>query len=168
MPHVGRVKLFSPKDGYGFIIFNGSEVFFHVSFGGRYVYTGGDEPEFVKDKFLGRTPKAGESLTFEYDTGPKGFRATRWAFLDTYEMAQADLRNHPKYRLISRSGSRDPAKLFTQGGSRTRVIWEGRNIADLVMSYPKDSYPVHDTDNSALSIEILKDGVFIPYEGDPR
>lgn len=163
----GIVKHFDGEKKFGFITFKDTEVFFHMSFGGIMACLNG-EPEFVKCG-LEREPKSGETLLFEYDKGPRGYRATKWAYPESLALAQKQVGLRQTYRLVMRKGRVSTGtRLYNPINAKYNVLWEGHDIDDLRKKFPKADYPIHDEEFEALYFKLFMDGSWTDTLTDPR
>lgn len=167
--HTGIVKIFNVKEQYGFIFHDNKDIFFHKAFGGMMACLGGDTPEFVKVK-LDRDPVPRETILFEFDQGPRGFRATKWAFPETLQIALQQIQLRPKYRFIERDGKEKISKLASGTPIKYSVLWQGQNINDLKNMFPKIDNPIYENDQRARYFQIFSEATndWVDYNGDPR
>jgi hypothetical protein len=168
----GIVKFFdvAPTKQFGFITYNGSEIFFHQSYGGVMACLGGDTPVFVKMP-VARIPKASDTLLFEMDRGNRGFRATAWAFPETLIEAQKQIEARPIYRLVERRGfAKVYGRLYRDTRPKYEVLWEGKNLTEVKSLFPKDKFPIVEEDMFARYFKVFTadKSQLLDYEGDPR
>lgn len=154
----GVVKFFlnGEKKNLGFIIADkdGQEIFFHLDRAKSFVCDGSDEPMMVD--FKESKPRRYNKIVFERHNGnPKGPSADWWGYLRTYEEASLRCRQRPLYRFIEKIGE------------TAKVRWEGKNLKDLNLIWPKKIYPLKEYVGYASFFEIFLNEEWKPCD-DPR
>lgn len=164
----GTVKHFDTEKKFGFITLKDLEVFFHMSFGGIMACLNGDKPEFVKC-VLEREPKSGETLLFDYDQGPRGFRATKWAYPESLQQALNQVGLKHTYRFIQRKGRLPTgSRLHNSLDARYTVLWQGTDLEELRTRYPKATNKLFEEEFEALYFKVHSDGAWTDTLMDPR
>lgn len=160
----GKVRVFfsEPSKLYGFIQDGNEDIFFHLHRGGRFICDGSEDPVYVKATEELPPPQVGDTLVYEAADSPKGPRAVAWAYLTSLEQADKLIEDRPKFRIYRRTG-------FLGNSPTYKILWEGRNIADLRERYPNSNpvYIIHNEPQSSLTIQTFEDGEWIDCK-DPR
>ena len=171
---LGVVKSFknTPSNQYGFILLeNGDEVFFHPSFGGTFIDDGVSEDPVFRPGLPSNypMPQAGDEVLVAYKQGPKGLRASQWAYKTSFENADVLCQTRPVYRLYKRVGFEKRGKLFSGDPIRYLILWEGSNINELREKCPKTDprFRIHNEPQSSLTIQYLEGDEWIDCS-DPR
>ena len=121
--------------GYGFgDDEDGNAIYFHFTKQARVYYEGGDYPTIntntCSDNIF-TIPKINDILRYQEIVG-KTPKALWWMFEIEYENVIAAINNRPMYRLVEKDDNHN------------HIVWQGRDVNELIRKFPVCDYPVLD------------------------
>ena len=167
----GFVKLFkstteSKIADFGFIKSQdfGSDIHFHINQYRNPYCDGSNDVKFGCDR--GQTPIAGDEVCFVPLKTKKGFTADLWCYADEYDDAVQAIADRPMYRLVQRTGTKEPTRLRSPQDFVYKVLCCDVDLAQIRI-FPKWLYPVEFGHEFARYFERLDNGIWVRAD-DPR